>query len=59
MCEELSGLQPTRIYCGQQEMPMEEVGSPSLEVFESHGDVAMRDVVNGSGGGGLGLDLGF
>ena len=26
-----------------------------LEVFENCGDVALRDVVNGHGGGGLGL----
>lgn len=38
MCEELSGLQPTRIYCGQQEMATEVVGSPSLEVFKNHGE---------------------
>ena len=29
------------------------VGSPSLEVFQSHGDVALRDVGSGHGGGGL------
>mgnify|MGYP001855906276 CR=1 FL=1 len=34
----------------------EVMGSPSLEVFRSHGDVALRDVVSGHGGGGLGLD---
>mgnify|MGYP001859334932 CR=1 FL=1 len=33
--------------------------SPSLEAFENHGDVALRDVVSGHGGGGLGLDLGI
>jgi len=34
-----------------------EVGeSPCLEVFRSHGDVALRDVVSGHGGAGLGLD---
>lgn len=49
MCEELSGLQPTRIYCGQQEMPMEEVGSLSLVVFESRGDVALRAMADGHG----------
>ena len=33
------------------------VESPSLEVFRSHGDVALRDVVSGHRGGGLGLDV--
>ena len=28
--------------------------SPSLEVFKNHGDVALRDVVRGHGGGELG-----
>ena len=28
---------------------------PSLEVFENHGDVALREAVIGHGGGGLGL----
>jgi len=32
------------------------VGSPSLEVFRNRGDVALRDVVCGHGGCGLGLD---
>ena len=27
-------------------------------VFQNHGDVALRDVISGHGGGGLGLDLG-
>ena len=35
----------------------EVVGSPSLEVFQSHGDEALRDVVTGHGGGGLGLGM--
>ena len=36
----------------------EVVKSPSLEVFNSHGDVTLRDVVTGCGGDGLvvGLD---
>ena len=33
------------------------VESLSLEVFKNHGDVAVRDVVSGHGGKGLGLDL--
>ena len=32
--------------------------SPSLEVFKNHGDVALRDVVSGHGGGRLGVGLG-
>ena len=33
--------------------------SPSLEVFQNHGDVALGDVVSGHGWGGLGLYLGI
>ena len=35
----------------------EVVGTPSLEVFNTCEDVALRDVGSGQGGGGLGLDL--
>ena len=35
----------------------EVVGSPSLKVFQNHGDVALRDVVSGHGGDGLELNL--
>ena len=35
------------------QLPMEVVQSPSLEVFRNCGDVALRDVVSGHGGGGL------
>ena len=39
---------------------MEVVELPSLGVFQNHGDVALRDMVNGySGGGVLGSDLGI
>ena len=32
-------------------------GSPSLEVFQSHGDVALMEVGSGHSGGGLGLGI--
>jgi len=38
-------------------LPREVVGSPSLEVFQNHGDVALRDVARGDGE--VGLDLGI
>ena len=34
-------------------LPGEVVQSPSMELFKSHGDVALRDVVSGHGGNGL------
>ena len=39
-----------------QRLPMEVLESLSLEVFKKRGDVALRDVVSGHGGEGLGLD---
>mgnify|MGYP001855207558 FL=1 len=41
-------------------LPREEVGAPSLEVFQNYGEVAPEDVVSGHGGvGWVGLgDLG-
>jgi len=39
------------------QMPREVGGSPSLEVFQSHGNVALRAVVSGHSGGGLRSDL--
>jgi len=35
------------------QLPREVVGSPSLEAFQNHGDVALRDVGSGHGGSGL------
>ena len=37
-------------------MPGEVVGSLSLEVFQTHGDVALSDLGSGHGGGGLMVD---
>ena len=34
-------------------MPREMVGLPSLEVFKSHVDVALRNMVSGHGGDGF------
>jgi len=39
-------------------LPMEVVESPSREVFRKRLDVALRDVVRGHGGDGLGVRLG-
>ena len=39
------------------QLPREVLGSPSLEVFENHGVVSLRDVVSGHSRDGLGLDL--
>jgi len=39
-------------------LPKEVLESPSLEVFKNHGDVALRDVVSGYGGTGVGVGLG-
>ena len=38
------------------QLPTEVVGSPSLEMFQNYGDVALRDVVSGHGGGEVELD---
>ena len=38
------------------QLPREVVEITSLEVSKSRGDVALRVVVSGNGGGGLGLD---
>ena len=41
-----------------QRVPGEVVESQSLEVFQKHGDVALRDVVSGHGWGWDGVGLG-
>lgn len=41
-----------------QRLHREVVESPSLDVFKSHGDVALMDVVSGHGGDGLVVGLG-
>ena len=44
------------------QLPREVVGSPSLEVLQNHGDVALRDMVSGHGGdrsGWMTLDIFF
>ena len=40
-------------------LPREVVQSPSLEVFQSPVDVALRDVVSGDGGVGVVVGLGY
>ena len=40
------------------QLPREAVGSPSLEVFKEHGDVALRDAGSGHGGVGWGWTWG-
>ena len=47
-----------RVVMHWHRLPWEVVGSPSLEVFRNHGDMALRDAVSGCSGGGLivGLD---
>ena len=42
-----------RVMMRWHRLPRYVVESPSLEVFKSHGDVALRDVVSGHGEDGL------
>ena len=48
----------TRVVMRWNWLPREVMDSTSLEVFRSHVDVTLRDIVNGHGGDGLmvGLD---
>ena len=46
-----------RVVMQWHRLPREVVGSPSLGVLRNHVDMALRDVVCGHGGGGLGLDM--
>ena len=42
----LEGQNFTVFFSSMAQLPMEVVGSSSLEVFQNHGDVALRDVVS-------------
>ena len=49
---------PQRVVLQWHRLHREVVESPSLEVFQSRVDVALRDVVSGHGGGGLAVGPG-
>ena len=53
----LGKVSPEKEWCCSGTAAQGMVGSPSLEVFQSHGDVAVRDVVMGVGGR-VGVGLG-
>ena len=46
-----------RVVMHWHRLPRELMGSLSLEVPKNHGDVALRDVVSGHGGGGQEMNL--
>jgi len=56
LCQERFGLDirkhffSKRVERNKNGLPMEVVGSPSVEVFKNHGDMALRAVVSGHGG---------
>ena len=46
-----------RVVMQWHRLPRKVMESLSLEVLKNHGDVALRNMISGHGGDGLGLDL--